>query len=213
MDELDLLKKDWKKNGDKYPKVSEKEIYAMLHKKSSSIVKWILIISILEFIFWVGLTFLLKDSPSSKKLETFNIDYITIPLTIGSYLIIGYFTYLFYMNYRKITTTDNVKNLMSNILRTRKTVSSYIYVNLAYFIITSAIILIITFNKDGDMISLVNKMEAQGKAGMVYLIYILGAIIIIGLLVLLIWLFYRVIYGLLLKRLLRNYNELKKIDF
>ena len=213
MDELDLLKKDWKKNGDKYPKVSEKEIYAMLHKKSSSIVKWILIISILEFIFWVGLTFLLKDSPSSKKLETFNIDYITIPLTIGSYLIIGYFTYLFYMNYRKITTTDNVKKLMSNILRTRKTVSSYIYVNLAYFIITSAIILIITFNKDGDMISLVNKMEAQGKAGMVYLIYILGAIIIIGLLVLLIWLFYRVIYGLLLKRLLRNYNELKKIDF
>ncbi|HYD92078.1 MAG TPA: hypothetical protein VEA37_11410 [Flavobacterium sp.] len=213
MDELDLLKKDWKKNGDKYPKVSEKEIYAMLHKKSSSIVKWILIISILEFIFWVGLTFLLKDSPSSKKLETFNIDHITIPLTIGSYLIIGYFTYLFYMNYRKITTTDNVKNLMSNILRTRKTVSSYIYVNLAYFIITSAIILIITFNKDGDMISLVNKMEAQGKAGMVYLIYILGAIIIIGLLVLLIWLFYRVIYGLLLKRLLRNYNELKKIDF
>lgn len=213
MDELDLLKKDWKKNGDKYPKVSEKEIYAMLHKKSSSIVKWILIISILEFIFWVGLTFLLKDSPSSKKLETFNIDHITIPLTIGSYLIIGYFTYLFYMNYRKITTTDNVKNLMSNILRTRKTVSSYIYVNLAYFIITSAIILIITFNKDGDMISLVNKMEAQGKAGMVYFIYILGAIIIIGLLVLLIWLFYRVIYGLLLKRLLRNYNELKKIDF
>lgn len=213
MDELDLLKKDWKKNGDKYPKVSEKEIYAMLHKKSSSIVKWILIISILEFIFWVGLTFLLKDSPSSKKLETFNIDHITIPLTIGSYLIIGYFTYLFYMNYRKITTTDNVKNLMANILKTRKTVSSYIFVNLAYFIITSAIILIVTFNKDGDMISLVNKMEAQGKAGMVYLIYILGAIIIIGLLVLLIWLFYRLIYGLLLKRLLRNYNELKKIDF
>ena len=117
------------------------------------------------------------------------------------------------MNYRKITTTDNVKNLMANILKTRKTVSSYIFVNLAYFIITSAIILIVTFNKDGDMISLVNKMEAQGKAGMVYLIYILGAIIIIGLLVLLIWLFYRLIYGLLLKRLLRNYNELKKIDF
>ena len=213
MDELDLLKKDWKKNGDKYPKVSEKEIYGMLHKKSSSIVKWILIISILEFIFWVALTFLLKDSPSSKKLESFNIDHVTIPLTIGSYLIIGYFTYLFYMNYRKITTTDNVKNLMSSILKTRKTVSSYIFVNLAYFIITSAIILIVTFNKDGDMISLVNKMEAEGKAGMVYLIYILGAIIIIGLLVLLIWLFYRLIYGLLLKRLLRNYNELKKIDF
>lgn len=213
MDELDLLKKDWKKNGDKYPKISEKEIYGMLHKKSSSIVKWIFIISILEFIFWVGLTFLLKDSPSSKKFESYNIDYVTVPLTIGSYLIIGYFAYLFYMHYRKITTTDNVKNLMSSILKTRKTVSTYIFVYLAYFIVNSAIILIITFNKDGDMIYLVNKMEAEGKVALVYIIYIVGAIVIIGLLVLLIWLFYRLIYGLLLKRLLRNYNELKKIDF
>ena len=52
MKELDLLKKDWKKNSDSFEQISEKEIYKMIHKKSSSIVKWILIISILEISFW-----------------------------------------------------------------------------------------------------------------------------------------------------------------
>jgi hypothetical protein len=48
MKELDLLK-DWQKNKDSFEQVSEIEIYRMIHKKSSSIVKWILIISIWRF--------------------------------------------------------------------------------------------------------------------------------------------------------------------
>ena len=48
MKELDLLKKDWQKSDNSFEQVSEIEIYKMIHKKSSSIVKWILIISILE---------------------------------------------------------------------------------------------------------------------------------------------------------------------
>ena len=51
MDELEILKKDWKKNENAFDQVTEKEIYGMLHKRSSSIVKWILITSILEFLF------------------------------------------------------------------------------------------------------------------------------------------------------------------
>ena len=57
MDELDILKKDWKKNENSYTQITEKEIYGMLHKKSSSIVKWILVISILEIAFWSVLCF------------------------------------------------------------------------------------------------------------------------------------------------------------
>ena len=49
MKELDLLKKDWQKNN-AFEQVSEVEIYKMLHQKSSSIVKWILIVSLLEFV-------------------------------------------------------------------------------------------------------------------------------------------------------------------
>ena len=40
MKELDLLKKDWQKSDNSFEQVSEIEIYKMIHKKSSSIVKW-----------------------------------------------------------------------------------------------------------------------------------------------------------------------------
>ena len=52
MKELDLLKKDWQKNEASFEQVTEKDIYKMIHKKSSSIVKWILILSVLELILW-----------------------------------------------------------------------------------------------------------------------------------------------------------------
>ena len=59
MEELDLLKKDW--NKDHYPKVSENDIYGMLHKSSSSTVKWIFYVSVIEFIVLNGIGFLLTD--------------------------------------------------------------------------------------------------------------------------------------------------------
>ena len=62
MDELELLKKDWQKEDSKYPKLSYDEIYRMILSKSSSIVKWIFIISLLEFAFWTLISFGLKDS-------------------------------------------------------------------------------------------------------------------------------------------------------
>ncbi len=64
MDELELLKKDWQKEDSKYPKLTYNEIYKMILKKSSSIVKWIFIISLLEFVFWTLISFGLKDTES-----------------------------------------------------------------------------------------------------------------------------------------------------
>ena len=37
-------------------------------------------------------------------------------------------------------------------------------------------------------------------------------VLVTGIFLLLIWLFYRLIYGILLKRLNRNYDELKKLE-
>ena len=39
MDELELLKKDWNKKDSDFKKLSSADLYAMLQKKSSSIVK------------------------------------------------------------------------------------------------------------------------------------------------------------------------------
>lgn len=213
MEELDLLKKDWNRSAARFPQVSETDIYAMLHRRSSSVVKWILIISILEFALWMGLSFLLKDTRNAQIIDSYDVKYITIPMSIISYAIIIYFLVRFYLNYKKITTTDNVKTLMATILKTRKTVSHYIFVNIAYIIICSIVAFIIIFNNDANLISMLHKSEENGKEAMFYLIYIGVTVAFIAVFCLVIWLFYKLIYGILLKRLRRNYNELKKIDF
>src|SRR5690606_10162817 len=122
MDELEILKKDWKKNGNVFDQVTEKEIYGMLHKRSSSIVKWILIISVLELLLWTGISFLTSDESYAKTLENYHLDTIMPIITIINYGVILFFIYLFFKNYKAINTTDTVQKLMQSILKTRKTV-------------------------------------------------------------------------------------------
>ena len=117
MDELDLLKKDWQKSENKFPKLSYSDIYKMILQKSSSIVKWIFIISLLEFSLWIVLSFALKDTESMEQFNKIDADFILIPLTVIGYIVLAYFFYLFYRNYRRISVTDNAKILMENILK------------------------------------------------------------------------------------------------
>ena len=96
MDELELLKKDWKKDTNTYPQLTHKEIYTMIHAKSSNIVKWIFIISLLEFVFWLAISVLLKGTSISDKMNDLDIDHILIPITVVSYIVLAYFFYQFY---------------------------------------------------------------------------------------------------------------------
>lgn len=212
MEELELLKRDWNKRADSFPKLSETDIYAMLHKKSSSVVKWILLISVIEFGILLSLTFLLNENADTRKIESYLSQAVLISMSIGDYIIMIYFMAMFYINYRKISTTDKVKNLMANILRTRKTVSNYIFVKIAFIIACFIIMFVAYFNNDPEMRTLLQQSEESGKSSLVYLIYIGGTVLCIGIFVLCVWLFYKLIYGLLLKRLRKNYDELKKID-
>jgi len=211
MEELDLLKKDWKKNENKFPRVSEQEIYAMLHKNSTSIVKWIFLISIFEFAFFLAITLLLNDSTGST--EGYFSPFIITTITIIDYGIMAYFFVLFYINYKKITTTDHVKKLMSSILKTRKTVSNYIFVKISYFVILVTTLFIVLFNNEPEMLNTRHLAEEQGTTLILYLTTFSVLIVSVFVFALLVWLFYRLIYGLLLKRLRKNYDELKKIDF
>ena len=78
MDELELLKKDWKKNDGQFKQISENEIYGMLHKSSSSIVKWIFIISILEIILWTSLGFLTNNDSYWQMLNKYHLKTLTL---------------------------------------------------------------------------------------------------------------------------------------
>jgi hypothetical protein len=57
MDELDLLKKDWNKEGVSFKNYQVSDIYQMLHKKSSSLVKTLFYISVAELIFWILISY------------------------------------------------------------------------------------------------------------------------------------------------------------
>jgi len=212
MDELELLKKDWNKNGSKYPKLSYDEIYKMILKKSSSIVKWIFIISLLEFVFWTLISFVLKDTKMFEDVEHLNMNHILIPMTIISYIILIYFFYLFYKNYRNIASTDSTKRLMENILKTRRTVKYYVGFNLIALVIGTFISLFYVLKHDENMLSQVQQASANGEVFKIYAIYILVTLLLLAIMVGILLLFYWLVYGILLKRLNKNYRELKKLE-
>lgn len=212
MDELDLLKKDWNKDDSRYPKLSYDDIYGMILKRSSSIVKWIFIISILEFVFWTILSFALKDADFNKKFESYHAENIMIPFMVLGYLILAYFFYKFFMNYRTISVTDNAKLLMENILKTRRTVKHYVAFNLIYLVVSAFLVLGIEFNRDETMIATINKAAADGELFKFYALTILVTSLVLAIVIGLFLVFYYLIYGLLLKRLNNNYKELKKLE-
>lgn len=213
MEELDLLKKHWKKEDSSFEQVSEKQIYKMIHKSSSSIVKWIFIISILEFLLWSVLSFCMKDSEVMRQFDEYHVEHIMTPFMVIGYIGLAYFFFQFYMNYRKITATDNVQKLINTILKTRKKVHQYVWFNIIYAVFSAIIVLCIQFNYDQKLIDLIEMSEKNNSSALIYGLYIGVTVLFLALFVVLIWLFYRLIYGVLLKRLYKNYQELKKIDY
>ncbi len=215
MEELDLLKKDWKREH-AFSQVSESDIYKMLHLKSSSIVKWIFVISIGELMLGLLIGMLSSytkyDNESIALIRKWGLYDGYIVVNVILYVVIFYFIYRFYTMYRRISATENTKNLIASILKTRKVVKRYIAFNLTafalIFIVFGAYVLYDTY--------LTIKIES-GIANpelplKIMLEGILILIVIAAILTLAFWGIYRLAYGLLLKRLYRNYEELKKID-
>ncbi|RKR08492.1 hypothetical protein C8C82_0366 [Flavobacterium sp. 81] len=164
MKELDLLKKDWKKNSDSFQQISETEIYKMIHKKSSSIVKWILIISILEISFWTFSNLFINTDDVLQKINHPEIVTALEFLTYFNYVVVLIFVFIFYKNYKTITTTVATKSLMSAILRTRKTVQYYVWYNLGMIVVTAILSFFIAFVYNPDMAFLREKTSRKRKS-------------------------------------------------
>ena len=211
MDELEILKKDWQKN-QKFPKLSKKEIYRLLHKKSSSIVKWIFILSIIEFCFWTLISLLMKDSEAQQRFDSYDIDYIIMPLMISGYIILAYFFVAFYKNYKKISSTDSVKLLMKNILNTRKTVKHYVLFNLIFLYISIIVGIIIEVSNSVDLKLITAKFTDTADYFILYGIVAILSLLMMVLLTGILLGFYYLVYGLLLKRLKKNYKVLQELE-
>ncbi|QLE01598.1 hypothetical protein HX109_08475 [Galbibacter sp. BG1] len=204
MDELDILKKDWQKKEKELPKLSYEDIYAMLWKKSSSSIKWIFYISLLELSFGVLLSIFYHPS-FEKDLElppTLNY------LTYASILVIIYFIYRFYKNYKRVSTTASVKGLLESIIKARRTVRHYIVFNLTFAGIIAIISIIYLFvQQNGGWEKFVSGAETKDYL-VIFVVSIIATAIIIGFFLGI----YYLLYGILMRRLKRNYRELKKIE-
>jgi hypothetical protein len=211
MDELELLKKDWKKNDGQFTQVSENEIYGMLHKSSSSIVKWIFIISIIELLLGPLLGILFSNKEYNLMLERYHIKTVILIFSVINYAVILYFIYKFYNNYKKINATDSVNHLLKNIIDTRKTVKHYITYNLSMGVVLFFIVFGSQAIYEPKIVKMIQDIGGDSNKGyiIVFGIYFVVTIVVMFF----IWLFYRLIYGILLRRLKRNYNELQKIEY
>ncbi|AEM71418.1 membrane protein [Allomuricauda ruestringensis DSM 13258] len=212
LDELELLKKDWQKREADLPKLSYEQIYPMTKKKSSSIVKWIFYISIIEFVFWAGINIIFSGPETMQELKDMHIYKVVMALNIINYAIILYFIYKFYINYKKISFTDSSKNLMRTILKVKRTVTQYVWFNLIIF--TTYLIInmygALLYGPEGQKI-----VEAASKDGdsITFWAMVIGiSVVFIAAILFLIWLFYKLLYGILLKRLRKNYNDLKRLE-
>jgi hypothetical protein len=211
MDELEFLKQNWKKQEESLPKLSYDDIYKMIWKKSSSIVKWIFVISIVELFLSTLLTIFMADADYWEQMEQIHLKQATIFIYIVSYLITFYFIYCFYRNYRRISSTDDAATLMHNIIRTRRTVKIYI----AYVLISTGIYSLVIAYFTVQNHQVVEQVEDVSKYTfdtIQWVKFTIAGLIILAIFLLALWLFYRLIYGILLGRLKKNYKELKKLE-
>ena len=215
MDELELLKKDWQKKEGMLPKLSYDEIYSMIWKKSSSIVKWIFIISVIEFV----LPHLLYLLPSVRDgmdfYDQLGVKNLMVGINVVSYLVIFYFIFQFYKRYREISVLDSAKDLMHRIIRTRRTVKHYIIFALSLFLFTFLTIAVAVYVGDGDnLIQVLNLGDEAKNMSINRLKLIISFVfVVMGIIcTALIGLIYFLIYGLLIRKLGRNYRELKKLE-
>ena len=214
MDELELLKKDWRKHEEELPKLTYDEIHRMTWKRSSSIVKWILIISILE----ITLPQLLLILPSVRKslslidFSAFNIGYIS--LSVLSYVVIISFIFQFYKRFREISVMDNARNLMRKIIATRKTVMYYIFFSLGMFFLLFLYFAIGSYFSDQVLMSIegvdqiLEKKSLEETRNLVFWVSSLGGLV----LTLVMGGIYFLLYGLLIRKLNNNYKELKRLE-
>lgn len=216
--DLDSFKETWQQQP-VLPKYDTSEIESMLNKSSRNYVKYILWISLVEFILILGAnlyyTFLGEDTTDLMsvlgKLGIDNSDQFQTTLTqlylalkMVSLALTGIFVYLFYQNYRKINIEANLKKLILQIIKFKKTVQLFIVANIALVILFTLVLGIFTFSVLAQQnIELTN----QTLIG-----FIAGLVLTMGISVVLIWIYYRLVYGFILRRLGKNLEQLQNIE-
>ncbi|MDQ0593010.1 magnesium-transporting ATPase (P-type) [Chryseobacterium ginsenosidimutans] len=216
--DLDSLKKTWQEQPVQ-EKYDNSEILQMLNRKSRNYVKYIFWISVAEFIFFsvLGLFYIIQGKESNSFISILeklgarkttelegSLDNIYVVLKIMSLSITAYFVYKFYQNYKKIKIEENLKKLILKIIQFKKTVNAFILINILLLIAFTSIFTVFVFYILNTQNIEVTNSALTG--------FVLAIIISTVLAVLLIWLYYKLVYGIIMRKLDRNLKQLKEID-
>jgi hypothetical protein len=211
MDLLEKYKKTWSNQPEETNKLSATEIYKIAHSKSSSIVKWIFIIGILEFLFWSGISLFVPDN-FYKIYEDLNLMTFLNVFFVLHYIVIIVFLFLFYRNYKRTSTRDNTKKLINDILNIRKTVKYYVFYNVGIVFFISVVVNTVLFSDSNKLMEVMNPENLTMDLSQLITITVISQILALIIILAVLWLFYKLVYGILLKKLNRNYKELAKLD-
>ena len=210
--DLANYKKVWKNQPEEKNKISALEIYKMTQSKSNSIVKWIFIIGLLEFVFWFAINYLGTKNGALEPYEKLKLISFIDNFNYFHYVVVVLFLILFYRNFSLISTVDDTKTLMKNILLVRKTVKWYVYYNLINVVVFSIILNILIFNTPEGINILSGIYNESFNQEHMMSVFIIAQIVVIAIMILILWLFYYLLYGILLKKLNKNYKELTKLN-
>lgn len=205
MTELDFLKEHWSKQTD-YPIKTRAEIKKILQKSSSNTLKWLIGANIFELCFFILIGLLFGNSAEDQiDAESIywlsKLDYVIYALPI-------IFSLIFISLIRKINTNNSVSGLISSVIKARKLLNIYIYINFSIFI--GIIYYSIYLSLTSEQFKNVNSAELSPTV--TFTILIITCVLISIVYMLIIWGFYKLLYGRFLKRLNQNLDQLKDME-
>lgn len=215
---IDNLKKNWQEQ-DVKPKYDNNEILKMLNRKSRNYVKYIFWISIFEFLLFLGITVYylfdgghpnsfinlltrlgIKETPQIQA----GYEHLDFFMKILSLFITAFFMIRFYINYKKINIEENLKQLIIRIINFKRTVNIFILTNLALLVVFTLTLAFFIFNTLSQQNIHLNDKTLTG--------FVFGFVITLMISIILAWLYYRIVYGIILKKLNKNLHQLKEVE-
>lgn len=203
--DLEILKSNWKVENQQYSSFSQEDIKKMISFRSKSLTRKIVVISAMEFIFWFGLN-IYSTLISTYEFTKSSISNMIPYFEILNYLILLIFIFRFFYYLKLVQNIDSVKDLMKSILKVRRTARSYIFYNISIFFSLSILLFIneLLYNNE-----IIEKIKINGSLEILILIFLY--VFIMAIAIIIIYVVYNQIYGKILKRLMENYNDLKRL--
>ncbi len=216
--DIDNLKKTWQEQ-ELPPKYDNSAILEMLNKRSRNYVKLIFWISVAEFLFFLALTvFYISGSEDTNsfinilsrlgvvitpKIEM-DFAHLFFALKIISLLVTAYFIVKFFLAYRKINVESHLRKLISQIISFRKVVNLFIVTNIVLLVFFTVLLTVFVFHT----LSTQNiHLDGPTLTG-----FVVGILFSTTLCIILVWAYYRVVYGIILRRLGKDLKQLQELN-